>query len=196
MTDSTSPVATLTAKLPKGNGLTRAAAELHGQKGALVPFIGYLRVEEVGEDLNDVLKVKTTIQRLELCVGELDRDAKDLIARASYAANSYPGQMALMAAPGTAAALAEDRDRYIGYLREWQKEQEPPVSDADAAQQWNDFGGGNYGTLDQAAPAYLREFLLSVGALPDDPAKPDVDPPFSDDGEDDDDDADDADGAA
>lgn len=194
MTENTSPSATLSAKLPRGNGLTRAVESLHSQRGTLVPFIGYLRVDETGEDLNDALKIKTSIQRLELCVGDIERDAKDLIARASYAANAYPGQMTLMAAPGTAAALAEDRDRYIGYLREWQKEQDPPISDADAAQQWNDFGGGNYGTLDQAAPAYLREFLLSVGALPDDPAKPDVEPPFSDDDADDDDD-DEPDGA-
>lgn len=174
MTDHTSPVATLAGKLPKGNGLTRAVESLHGHNGALVPFIGYLEVEESGEDKNEVLKIRTSIARLELCRGDLERDAKDLIARASHAANSHPGQMTLMAEPGTAAAKAEERDRYIGYLREWQKEQDPPLSDADAAVRWTDFAGGNYGSLDQAAPAYLREFLLSIGALPDDPAVPAV----------------------
>lgn len=183
MTENTSPTATISAKLPRGNGLTRAVEVLHDQRGVLVPFIGYIRVDESGEDLNDVLKIKTSIQRLELCVGELERDAKDLIARASHAANSYPGQMTLMAEPGTAAAKAEERDRYIGYLREWQKEQDPPLSDADAAVRWNDFGGGNYGPLTKAAPAYLLEFLLDIGALPD---KPDDLPPLADDDPDDD----------
>lgn len=175
MTDNTSPVATLAASLPKGNGLTRAAGELHKRKGALVPFIGYLRVEEVGEDLNDVLKVKTTIQRLELCTGELERDAKSLVARASFQANSHPGQLALMAEPGTIAAKAEERDRYVGYLREWQTEQDPPMSDADAGQLWHNFSGGHYGPLDQAAPEFVREFLLEHGALPDEGGKPKAD---------------------
>lgn len=178
MTDNTSPVATVKAKLPKGNGLTRAVEQLHGHNGALIPFIGYLEVEESGEDKNEVLKIKTSIARLELCQGELERDAKDLIARASHAANSYPGQMTLLAEPGTAAAKAEERDRYIGYLREWQKEQDPPLSDADAGQRWNDFGGGNYGALTKAAPAYLLEFLLDIGALPDSEPAVTV-PPFS-----------------
>jgi hypothetical protein len=172
MTDSTSPVARLAASLPKGNGLTRAAGDLYSRKGALVPFIGYVRVEEVAEDLNDVRKVLLTIQRLELCTGELERDAKSLVARASFQANNHPGQMTLMVEPRTAAAIAEDRDRYIRFLREWQKEQDPQVSDADAAQLWHSFSGGHYGALDQAAPAYLREFLLERGILPDEGAKP------------------------
>lgn len=172
MTDNTSPVARLAASLPKGNGLTRAAGDLFARKGALVPIVGYIRVEEVAEDLNDVRKVLTTIQRLELCTGELERDAKSLVARASFQANNHPGQMALMAEPGTAAARAEDRDRYIRFLREWQTEQDPPMSDADAATLWHNFSGGHYGALDQAAPEFIREFLLEHGALPDEGGKP------------------------
>lgn len=174
MTD-TSPVASLTKSLPKGNGLTRAVPTLFDQRGALVPFIGLMKVEECGLDADDVQHLKGTIARFELCMGDLDRDGKDLLARAAYAANAYPGQGALFAEPGTAAALAEDRDRYIGYYREWQKEQTPPVSDADAAQQWHDFSGGQYGPLDKTNPAYLLEFLLSIGALPDE-TKPDSEP--------------------
>lgn len=188
MTDNTSPVATLAARLPKGNGLTRAVEQLHGNNGALIPFIGYLEVEESGEDKNEVLKIRTSIARLELCQGDLERDAKDLLARASHAANSHPGQMTLMAEPGTAAAKAEERDRYVGYLREWQAEQTPPVSDADAGEQWNNFAGGHYGELDTAEPAFLREFLLNLGALPDQKAgddEPDnvLRPPFAEAGD-------------
>lgn len=198
MTDNTSPVATLAARLPKGNGLTRAVEQLHGNNGALIPFIGYLEVEESGEDKNEVLKIKTSIARLELCQGDLERDAKDLLARASHAANSHPGQMTLMAEPGTAAAKAEERDRYIGYLREWQAEQDPAVSDADAGVLWNNFAGGHYGELDTAEPAFLREFLLNLGALPDqkagDDAEPDnvLRPPFAEAGQPEDEPDDDA----
>lgn len=181
MTDNTSPIATLHAKLPKGNGLTRAVPALFEQRGALVPFIGLMKVEETGLDASDVQHLKGSIARFELCIGDLDRDGKDLLARAAYAANAYPGQGALFAEPGTAAALAEDRERHIGYLREWQKEQDPPVSDADAADQWANFSGGEYGALDKAHPAHLREFLLSVGALKDEPVGSGADePPFSD----------------
>lgn len=188
MTDNTSPVATLAARLPKGNGLTRAVERLHGNNGALVPFIGFIEVEESGEDKNQVLKIRTSIARLELCTGELERDAKDLIARASYRANTHgdDGTAALFPEPGTAAAKAEDRTRYIGYLREWQKEQDPAVSDADAAVLWNNFAGGHYGALDQAAPEYVREFLLNIGALPDETADAVDAPAFSDATDDDD----------
>lgn len=166
MSDNTSPVATLAARLPKGNGLTRAAGDLHAQKGALVPFIGYLQVEEVGEDMNDVLKVKTTIQRLELCFGDLHRDAKDLIARAAYQANSHGGQGQLFAEPGSLAAQEEDRQRYLGFLKEWQAESD--LSDADVGEQWTNFHDGSYGpSITEANPAYLLEFLKTVGALPD-----------------------------
>lgn len=172
MTESTSPVASLNKGLPKGNGLTRAVPTLFNQRGALVPFVGLMKVKETGLDDDDVQHLKGTIARFELCMGDLERDGKDLLARAAYAANTYPGQGALFAEPGTVAALAEDRDRHIGYLREWQKEQDPPVSDADAAKRWTDFSGGFYNALDQAHPAHLREFLFSIGALTDDePAK-------------------------
>lgn len=169
MTDNTSPVASLRAKLPKGNGLTRAVPALFEQRGALVPFVGLMKVEETGLDADDVQHLAGSIARFELCMGDLERDGRDLLARAAYAANAYPGQGTLFAEPGTAAALAEDRDRHIGYLREWQKEQDPPLSDADAGERWTNFSGGLYGALDQAHPAHLREFLLSIGALPDEP---------------------------
>lgn len=173
---NTSPVAKLTAGLPKGHGLARAVPTLFEQRGALVPFIGLMKVEECGLDADDVQHLRGSIARFEMCMGDLERDGKDLLARAAYAANAYPGQMTLMAAPGTVAALAEDRDRHIGYLREWQKEQDPPVSDADAAKQWADFSGGFYNALDQAHPAHLREFLLNIGALKDELVNGDDDP--------------------
>lgn len=168
MTDNTSPVATLAGRLPKGNGLTRAVERLHGQNGALVPFIGFLEIDESGEDKNDVLKIRTSIARLELCTGELEREAKDLLARATTAANQYGGQQQLFADPGTEAEEQEQRDQLLGFLREWQAEQKPPLDDQAAADRWKSFHGGHYDARPEAAKAvHLREFLMSIGALAD-----------------------------
>lgn len=165
MTDNTSPVATLAAKLPKGNGLTRAVERLHGHNGTLVPFIGFIEVEESGEDKNEVLKIRTSIARLELCFGELERDAKDLLARASEAATSRQGQQALFADD---ADFEAQRAEVLGYLEEWQNEQDPPVTSELLEAKWQSWHGGHYDArLDHGAPAHLREFAISIGALAD-----------------------------
>ena len=165
MTDNTSPVATLAARLPKGNGLTRAVERLHGHNGTLVPFIGYIEVEESGEDKNEVLKIKTSIARLELCFGPLAADAKDLLARASEAATSRGGQQTLFADDGDFEA---ERARILEVLEEWQNEQDPPVTSEVLEAKWQSWHGGHYDArLDHGAPAHLREFAISVGALAD-----------------------------
>ncbi len=169
MTDNTSPVATLTARLPKGNGLTRAVPTLFEQRGALVPFIGFMRVEECGLDADDVQHLKGSIARFELCMGELDHDAKSLLARATTAANTYGGQQVLFAEPGEQEELQAQRDLLLKFLREWQAEQKPAVSDTQAADRWNSWHGGHYDARPEAAaPLHLREFLLSIGALAED----------------------------
>jgi hypothetical protein len=165
LTDNTSPVATLAARLPKGNGLTRAVERLHGRNGTLVPFIGFIEVEESGEDKNEVLKIKTSIARLELCFGDLERDAKDLLARASEAATSRSGQQVLFADDGDFEA---QRRSVLADLAEWAGEQDPPVTDELLEAKWQSWHGGHYDArLDHGAPAHLREFAISVGAIAD-----------------------------
>jgi hypothetical protein len=176
LTDNTSPVATLAAKLPKGNGLTRAVERLHGNNGAIVPFIGFIEVEESGEDKNDVLKIKTSIARLELCFGELEREAKDLLARASEAATSREGQQALFADD---ADFEAKRQEVLGFLHEWAVEQWPdadgPQRDERLAEKWQSWHGGHYDARPEAgAPAHLREFAISIGALADSTAGGDI----------------------
>lgn len=169
MTDHTSPVAKLAAGLPKGNGLTRAVPVLFEQRGALVPFIGLMRVEESGLDADDVQHLKGSIARFELCLNDLEHDAKGLLARATTAANEYGGQQQLFADPGSQAELEEQRDLLLTFLREWQAEQKPPLDDEAAAEKWNSWHGGFYDARPEAAaPVHLREFLMSIGALADD----------------------------
>lgn len=181
MTDYTSPVAKLAAGLPKGNGLARAVPVLFEQRGTLVPFVGLMRVEETGLDADDVQHLKGSIARFELCLGALEHDGKGLLARATTAANEYAGQQTLFAEPGSEEQEQEKRDELLGYLREWQAEQTPPLTDDEAADRWNSFHGGFYDARPEAAKAiHLREFLMSIGALADSPT---VDGPALADGE-------------
>jgi hypothetical protein len=164
MTD-TSPVAKLVAGLPKGNGLARAVPRLFEQRGALIPAIMLLRVREAGLDDDDVEHMRFTIERAELCLGELERDGKELLGRASEAATSREGQQALFADD---ADFEAQRAELLGYLEDWQNEQDPPVTSEALEAKWQSFHGGNYDhRLDHGAPAHLREFAISIGALAD-----------------------------
>jgi hypothetical protein len=172
LTDNTSPVAKLAAALPKGNGLARAVPLLFEQRGALVPFVGLMRVEESGLDADDVQHLKGSIARFELCLGALERDGRDLLGRCSQAATSREGQQALFADD---ADFEAQRTEAIGYLREWAAEQNPPLDDDTLEERWQSFHGGHYDArLEHGAPAHLREFAISIGALADSTAGGDL----------------------
>jgi hypothetical protein len=168
MTD-TSPVAKLVAGLPKGNGLARAVPRLFEQRGALIPAIMLLKVSEAGLDADDVEHMRYTIERAELCLGELERDGKQLLARASEQATSREGQQALFADTADFEAM---RTEVLGYLREWAEEKWPDADDAQRAEllaeAWASWHGGHYDARpENGAPAHLREFAISCGALAD-----------------------------
>lgn len=164
MTDNTSPVATLIAKLPKGNGLTRAADKLYGQNGSMVYGVVALRVEESAIDLNDVEKIKASIQRLELAFGPSAADVKDLLTICSSKATSLDGQGTLFA-PDTSHD-DEDRAGLIRDLLEWGTEQNPALDVAAITDLWNSWHGGHYDArLEQAPVRYLREFAIVKGAI-------------------------------
>lgn len=185
MTDNTSPVAKLLATLPKGNGFARAVPQLFEQRGALVPFVGLMRIEESGLDADDREHVKGSISRFELCLGPLERDGRDLLTRASTDATSRGGQQALFADD---ADFEARRTEVIGYLREWQAEQTPALTDEQLEDRWQSFHGGHYDSrLEHGAPAHLREFAMTIGALADDD-EPEPDPDAHRDDEDPDDD--------
>jgi hypothetical protein len=174
VTDHTSPVAKLAAALPKGNGLSRAVPMLFDQRGALVPFVGLLRVEESGLDADDVQHLRASIARFELCLGALERDGRELLGRCSEAATSREGQQALFADD---ADFESQRAEAIGYLREWASEHKPPLDDDALEERWQSFHGGHYDArLKHGAPAHLREFAISIGALAD--TEPDDDDGF------------------
>jgi hypothetical protein len=168
LTDTTSPVAKLAANLPKGNGLSRAVEKLHGRNGAMVPFVGLLRVDESGEDLNDVLKIRTSIQRLELAFGPSAADVKDLITRCSTEATSVPGQQTFSLGP-TVDELDAQRAGLVRDLLEWGTEQTPALDVAGVTDRWNSWHGGHYDArLEEAPVPHLREFALVVGAIAED----------------------------
>jgi len=169
VTDTTSPVAKLVAALPKGNGLSRAVERLHPQRGAMVPFCGLIRVDESGEDLNDTLKIRVSIQRLELGFGPAAADIKDLITRCSTEATSHSnGQVALDFGPSM-EELDEQRSSLIRDLLEWGEEQEPALDVAGVTDAWNSWHGGHYDArLEEAPVPHLREFALVKGAIAED----------------------------
>lgn len=70
----------------------------------------------------------------------------------------------------------ERRAEVLGYLSEWQLEQDPVVGDEQLEERWQSFHGGNYDArLSKGAPLHLREFAISVGALADSGGPDDVD---------------------
>lgn len=173
MTD-TSPVAKLAGKLPKGNGLARAVPQLFEQRGALIPFVGLMHIDETGLDADDVQHLKGSIARFELCLGELERDGKDLIGRCSEAATSREGQQALFADD---ADFEAQRTHLLELIEEWQNEQDPPVTSEVVEAKWQSFHGGKYDArLDHGAPAHIREFAIYLGALADSTADGEVIP--------------------
>lgn len=168
MTD-TSPVAKLVAGLPKGNGLSRAVPALFEQRGALIPAILLLKVSEAGLDADDVEHMRYTIERAELCLGELERDGKQLLARAAEKATSREGQQALFADTADFEAM---RKEVLGYLEEWAAEEWPDATDEQRreqlAEKWVSWHGGHYDARpENGAPAHLHEFAIAVGALAD-----------------------------
>lgn len=180
MTDNTSPVATLSAKLPKGNGLSRAVPTLFPQRGALVPFVGMMRVEEAGLDLNDVQHLKGSIQRFELAFGPAAADAKDLITICSTAATSVDGQGSLF---DVNSEDDEQRRSLVRDLLEWGAEQDPPLDLGGITDLWNTWHGGHYDArIDhpKTPVRYLREFAISKEAIAEDPV---LAPAFSDNGD-------------
>lgn len=164
---TTSPVAKLTAGLPKSNGLTRAVPHLFHRRGDLVPFFGYIRIEEAGLDADDNQHLRASIQRLELATGgPLAADAKDFITRCSSAATSVNGQLTLMPPSNNDD---EARRELLGYLDEWAKEQTPPLDTAAVTDLWQSWHGGYYDArLEEAPVPHLREFCLVKGVLADD----------------------------
>lgn len=165
---STTPIAKLTAALPKGNGLTRAVPKLFNSRGTLVPFVGLIRVEETGLDADDVEHLRGSIQRLELAFGHMAADAKDLITRCSTAATSIDGQGTLFA-PDTSHD-DEVRRGLLRDLQEWGAEQDPAVDLVGITELWNSWHGGFYDArLEEAPLRYLREFCLVKGVLADEP---------------------------
>lgn len=169
MTDTTSPVAKLAAVLPKGNGLSRAVERLHGNNGVMVPVVGLIRIDESGEDLNEVLKIRASIQRLELAFGPAAADVKDLITRCSTEATSHGnGQTTLDFGPST-EELDAQRISLVRDLVEWGTEQTPPLDVAGVTDRWNSWHGGHYDArLEEAPVPHLREFALVVGAIAED----------------------------
>lgn len=78
----------------------------------------------------------------------------------------------------------EQRTEVLGYITEWATEE--GVDDDALTERWRSFHGGNYDArLESAAPAHLREFAMSVGALADsEPVSPADDEADADDPDD------------
>jgi hypothetical protein len=169
MTDVTSPVAKLSARLPKGNGFSRAVPELYHRRGDLVFFVGAMRIEETGLDRNDVEKVLASIERFELAAGPTVADVKDLLTIASTQATTVKGQMSLLNVDHE-----HDEEIRAGLIRdliEWGTEQQKPLDVTGLTDMWNSWHGGFYDArLEKAPVRHLREFAIQKGVLPDDMA--------------------------
>lgn len=186
MTDVTAPIARLSAKLPKGNGFSRAVPQLYERRGDIVFFVGAMRIEETSLDLNDTEKVLASIQRFELAQGPAVADVRDLLTICSTAATSVDGQQSLFIADRKADE--EERRGLIRDLLEWGTEQTPPLDVEGVTDRWRSWHGGNYDArLDspKTPVKYLREFAIYVEAIAEDP----LTPSFSDDATDTDGDA-------
>lgn len=163
---NTSPSATLAARLPKGNGLTRAAANLFHRRGDLIPFVGLIRVDEAGLDAEDNEHIRTSIARLEIGTGHLAADIKDLITACSTVATTHPGQGTLFPAHDNSD---EERRELLGFLAEWGQEQDPPRDLPAITEMWNSWHGGFYDArLEEAPVSYLREFCFVKGVIAED----------------------------
>lgn len=176
MTDVTSPIAKLSARLPKGNGFSRAVPDLYERRGDIVWFCGAMRIEETSIDANDVEKVLASIQRFEIAEGPAVADLKDLVTICSQAATSVKGQQSLFVEDRKADA--SERAGLVRDLLEWGQEQEPPLDVQGVTDRWNSFHGGHYDARIDSPKTpvrYLREFALVVGAIAEDPFTPSKD---------------------
>ncbi len=160
---NTTPSATLAARLPKGNGLTRATPDLFHRRGDLIPFIGLIRVDEAGLDAEDNEHIRTSIARLEIAGGHLAADVKDLLTACATAATTHAGQGTLFPPEGNSD---EERRELLGYIKEWGTEQDPVLDLPAITEQWNSWHGGFYDArLEEAPVRYLREFCFVKGVI-------------------------------
>lgn len=192
MTDVTSPVAKLSAKLPKGNGFSRAVPDLYERRGDIVFFVGAMRIEETSLDLNDTEKVLGTIQRFELAQGPAVADVRDLLTICSTAATSHDGQQSLFVEH--TQEDDEERRSLIRDLLEWGSEQTPALDVEGVTDLWNSWHGGNYDArLDspKTPVKYLREFAIYKEVIAEEPLTPAFSDVDSDQDSDQDSDADD-----